>query len=85
MKKYELYNLTTGELLADNLTFEEVPELFEAYSDFFPDHEIIVYRRENKMVRACVKVLNHNEVARNEFMVEWLDFVDELFSIGNIH
>lgn len=85
MKKYELYNLTTGELLADNLTFEEVPELFEAYADFFPDHEIFACCRESKIVRPYAKVLNHNEIARNEFMSEWLSLVDELCNMGNIY
>lgn len=85
MKKYELYNLTTGEILADNLTFEEVPELFEAYANFFPDHEIIACCREKTIVRVNAKVLSSEDVARNKFMGEWLDFMDELFNMGNIY
>ena len=85
MKKYELYNLTTGEILADNLTFEEVPELFEAYANFFPDHEIIACYREGKMVRTHAKVLSYDEIARNKFMIEWFDFMEELLAIDNIH
>lgn len=85
MKTYELYNLTTGEILADNLTFEEVPELFEAYANFFPEDEIVACYRENKMVRAQARVINRDEMARNKFMVEWFDLMEEIMSMGNIN
>lgn len=85
MKKYELYNLTTGELLADNLTFEEVPELFEAYAGFFPDCEIVACYRESKLTMTYAKVVNPDEIYRRNFNAEWLEFMDELISMGNIN
>lgn len=85
MKKYELYNLTTRELLADNLTFEEVPELFQAYVEFFPENEIIVCYREKTIVRPSARVVDPYEVDRNNFRAEWFNLMDELFAMGNIN
>lgn len=85
MKKYELYNLTTGEILADNLTFEEVPELFEAYANFFQDHEIIACCRDLTIVRVHTRVINSEEMRRRNFYVEWLNLMEELLAMDNIH
>lgn len=85
MKTYELYNLNTGEILADNLTFEDVPELFEAYTNFFPDNEIIVCYRDQNISVACVKILNKEELARKKFHAEWMEFMEELLIMDNIH
>jgi hypothetical protein len=85
MKTYEIYNLTTGEILADNLAFDEVPELFEAYASFYPDHEIIACCRDLTIVKVHARVLKTEEVNRNNFMAEWFDLMDELFALGNVH
>lgn len=85
MKTYELYNLTTGEILADNLTFDEVPELFGAYAEFYPDCEIIVCYREKTIVRTCAKVVNSEEINRKNFYAEWFSLMDELLAMDNIH
>lgn len=81
MKTYEIYDLTANEMLADNLSFDEVPELFGAYYDFYVDHEIIVCCRTTTIKRAY-KVLSNKEVA---FRLEWFDFVEELVNIGNLY
>lgn len=85
MKTYEIYNLTTGELLADNLIFDDVPELFGAYAEFFPDHEIAAYYREQPAIKRGVRVVPADEVGRNNFYAEWFDFMDELLAMDNIH
>lgn len=85
MKKYELYNLTTGEILADNLAFDEVPELFEAYANFYPDHEIIACYRDMKIARVRARILDTEEVNKNNFRAEWLALMDELLAMDNIH
>ena len=85
MKKYELYNLTTGELLADNLVFDDVPELFGAYAEFFPDNEFAVFEKDRVVIKRCARVINEDEVDRNNFYVEWFNLMDELLAMDNIH
>lgn len=84
MKTYEIHNLTTGEILADNITFDEIPELFEAYSSFYVDCEIIACYRDTHIKR-CNKFLDINTITRNAFYSEWLNLIDELYSLGNIY
>lgn len=84
MKTYELYNLTTGEILADNLTFDEIPELFDAYANFYDGDEIVAcYRAIN--IKQCRKVVNPDEKAYNEFLKEWFNFVEEIITLDNLH
>ena len=40
-KVYEIHDLTTHELLSNNLRFEDLPELIGAYQDFYPTHNIV--------------------------------------------
>lgn len=83
MKKYELYNLTTGEILADNLNFDDMPELLGAYMEFYPEDDIIVCCRETKITVTCAKMVDREEINRREFHSEWLEFMDEIVAIGN--
>ena len=85
MKKYEIYNLTTKEILVDNLDFEDVPELFLAYMEFYPENEIIVVFKEIKKTTAFAKIVDANEVKRKEFYSEWFSLMDELIFYGNIY
>lgn len=48
MKTYEIHDLTTNEILADNLSFDDVSELFEAYVGLYPNHEIVCCYRITK-------------------------------------
>ena len=41
MKVYEIHNLTTNEVVAYDLSFNDVPELIGAYMDFFPEYEFV--------------------------------------------
>lgn len=86
MKKYDVYNLTTGELLAYDLVFDDVPELVGAYADFFPDNEIIAVESGKEInLKTCVKLVDTEEVNRKKFYSEWFDLMDELLAIDNIH
>ena len=85
MKKYEIYNLTTGEILADNLNFDDMPELFGAYMDFYPEDNIIVCCRETKISVACARIVDREEINRNNFYSEWFGLMDELLAMDNIH
>ena len=85
MKTYEIYNLTTNELLADNLEFDDVPELFGAYAEFYPDHELIVCVRNMQITTTCAKVVSKDDVHRREFYSEWFGLMDELIRMDNIH
>ena len=84
MKTYEIYNLSTGEILADNLRFDDMPELFGAYMDFYPNDDIIVCCRETKITVTCARVVDRDELDRKTFYSEWFNLVDELFAMGNI-
>ena len=83
MKKYEIYNLTTKEILADNLDFEDMPELFGAYVEFYPEDDIIVCCRETKISVTCARIVDREEINRREFNSEWFAFMDEIVAIGN--
>lgn len=85
MKTYEIYNLTTGEILADNLSFDDMPELFGAYMDFYPEDDIIVCCREIKISVACARVVDREDINRKNFYSEWFGLMDELLAIDNIH
>lgn len=76
-KIYEIHDLTTAEILADELTFEDVPELFLAYNNFYPDHDIIVcYREFGKSFRVLTP-------KRLSFAKEWYNLIEE--NIYNIY
>lgn len=74
MKNFEIHDLTTNEILADNLDFEEVPELFKAYADFYSNHEIVFCERieDDIVIPICTKK-NFNTKA--EFMTQWFMLV----------
>ena len=85
MKTYEIYNLTTGELLADNLNFDDMPELYGAYLNFYPNDNIVVCCREVKVTVTCARIVKSENVSRNKFYAEWFNLMDELFEIGNLN
>jgi hypothetical protein len=85
MKMYELYNFSTGETLADNLAFQEVPELFEAYSNLFPNDEIIVCCRDTDMTVTYATILNPEDLDRKNFYSQWLELMDELVVMDNVY
>lgn len=85
MKTYEIYNLTTGELLADNLNFDDMPELYGAYLNFYPNDNIVVCCREVKVTVTCARIVQNKDIRKNKFYAEWFNLMDELFEIGNLN
>ena len=85
MKTYEIWNLTTGELLVDNLEFEDMPELFGAYLDFYPDDNIVVCCREVKLTVIRERITNREPSRKKQFRNEWFNFIDELMTMENIY
>ena len=81
---YEIRDLTANEILADNLAFSDVPELFQAMTEFYAEHEIMVCYRTTT-IKECRRVFYDVEVTRKKFFGEWLDLVEELSAIGNIY
>lgn len=74
MKNFEIHDLTTNEILADNLAFEEIPELFKAYVDFYLNHEIVFCERiEENIVIPIYPNKNFNTKA--EFRTQWFMLV----------
>jgi hypothetical protein len=73
---FEIHH-TNGEILADNLTFDDVPILFQAYQDWYGvDLVIACYRPNNKTF--------HPKNRADEFYEEWLGFIDYLITLDNI-
>jgi hypothetical protein len=74
MKNFEIHDLTANEILADNLDFEEVPELFKAYADFYSSHEIVFCERIDEDIVIPIHT-NKKLSNRAEFQAQWLMLV----------
>lgn len=74
MKKlYEIHDLTTNEILADNLNFDDMPELLGAYQEFYPNHEIIPCYRNYIQHNGYTT----NTQKRKAFRMQWLELITE--------
>ena len=70
-------HLTSGEILADDLSFDSLPILFQAYQEWYGQYLVIAcYRPNNKKF--------HTKSRSEEFYEEWFGFVDHLISLDNI-
>ena len=78
-KVFGVYNCTTGEILADNLLFEDMPELLEAYQDFYPDHKIVAYYQDIDYEIMQNETITDNAInsRKNKFKTEWYLLVEE--------
>ena len=72
MKCFEIHDVTTNEVLADNLEFKEIPKLVGAYTDLYPTHEITVYNRTDNAIQT-----RHMSTRYANFKSEWLTFIEE--------
>lgn len=75
-KIYEIHH-TDGTILADNLSFDELPILFQAYQEWYGDGSVI----------ACYRTFENNfnhKNRRDEFYQEWGNFMDYLVALDNI-
>ena len=74
---FEIHNLTTNEVLADNLSFSDVPELFQAYKEFYKNHEVVACYRE---VTVTTRV---HQLNRDQFKHDWFEMLDDI--IDNLY
>lgn len=75
--EFEVHNLTTGELLYDNVSFEDIPELLEAYESLYPYDEIVACYREVTITEQV------HYLPREEFAHDWYEFLDDI--IDNLY
>jgi hypothetical protein len=77
LKLFELHHID-GEILADNLLFEELPILFQAYQEWYGDGSVI----------ACYRTVDGkkplHKSRRDEFYQEWYELMDNLVTLNNI-
>lgn len=85
MKVYEIHNLTTNEVVAYDLSFNDVPELIGAYMDFFPEYEFVACYKDSNITVTLAKPMSQDEINRRNFNADWFDFMDELVAMDNLH
>ena len=78
VKTYEIYENSTGVLLVDNLTFDQVAEQTQIYMDFFETDDISVIAREWN------GYINHTTVV-HEFKNAFISYFGELQEMGNLN
>ena len=78
VKTYEIYENSTGVLLVDNLTFEQVAEQAQVYMDFFETTDISVIARE------WTGRISHTTTAQ-EFKSAFIGYFGELQEMGNLN
>lgn len=73
---FEIHH-TNGEILADNLSFDDLPIIFQAYQEWYGvDLVVPCYRTWDKKFNP--------KTSRDEFYEEWLGFIDHLITLDNI-
>lgn len=75
--EFEVHNVTTGDLLCDNVPFEDIPELLIAYKLLYPRHQIEVCYREVTITERV------HYVPREEFTHDWFEMLDDI--IDNLY
>lgn len=78
VKTYEIYENTTGVLLVDGLTFEQVAEQAQTYMDFFETNDISV------VVREWTGRISHTTTAQ-AFKNAFISYFADLHEMGNIN
>lgn len=73
---YEIWDELAGEILVDNLSFDDAAEQSKVYQDFFGPHAIVVLRESTRVIKLDTRA--------QEYKRTHLDFVEELFAIGNL-
>ena len=74
---YEIHDLTTKELLADNLEFDDMPELLGAYQEFYPDHEIVACCRNCSKHSDYITNAQTKAQQRKAFREQWFALLTE--------
>ena len=70
--KFEIHDITARELLCDNVSFDDIPELVNAYEYLYPNHQIEACYREITTIER-VRLLPEEEYTK-----DWLDMLDEI-------
>lgn len=74
---FEIHHIN-GEILADNLTFDDLPIIFQAYQEWYGGGVVV----------ACYRTLDskkpHHKSRSKEFYEEWFEFMDHLITLDNI-
>ena len=73
---YEIHT-TNGIILADNLTFDDLPIIFQAYQEWYGRGSVIACYRQDS---AKPKPTNR----RDEFYQQWYELMDNLIALDNI-
>ena len=76
---FGVYDFTTGEILADNLFFDDMPELLGAYQDFYPDHKIIAYYQDIDYEMMQNEAITDSIInsRKDNFKTEWYLLMEE--------
>lgn len=78
VKTYEIYENTTGVLLVDGLTFEQVAEQAQTYMDFFETTDISVVARE------WTGRISHTTTTQ-AFKNAFISYFADLHEMGNLN
>lgn len=69
---FEIHDVTTREMLCDNVNFDDIPELLKAYEYFYPNHQIeVCYRKYIATERV-------RHIPRAEFKNDWYNMIDDI-------
>ena len=74
---FEIHDITTNEVLANNLPFDDLPELMTAYQLFYPTHRIEAVYRETTVTERV------HHLPRQQFKADWFELLDEI--IDNLY
>ena len=74
---FEIWDITTNEVLSNNLDFDNLPELLDAYQALYPTHRIEGCYRE---VTVTERV---NILPSQQFKTDWYNLLDEI--IDNLY
>lgn len=75
MKKiitFEIHDITTNEVLSNNLCFDDLPELLYAYQTILPTHRIEACYRETTITEKVYYT------PKADFKRDWYEFIDDI-------
>ena len=69
---FEIHNITTDEILVENASFDDIPELVYEYQRMLPIHEIVACYREITITERV------HELPKDEFKHDWFELLDDI-------
>ena len=73
---YEIWDASSYEVLVDNLTFEDAAEQCKIYADFYCTEVMVVAVDSAKVIDLTT--------AAQRYKAEYMDYLEILFSMGNV-